>query len=184
MLPRPTRVLGSPHHQAGVLKADERDEEADAAGHRGIELVGNGVQNHLADADGGEREKDDAGEKDRAQSRLPGNVQLDADGVGEVGVEAHAGRERDGIARHDAHHDGSQTSREAGGRSHGSQRHPGGGQNRRVDEHDVGHGQKGGDAGQNLGAPVGAEAREFKVAFESLEHIRVSLGDHTQRQRG
>jgi hypothetical protein len=39
-------------------------------------------------------------------------------------------------------------------------------------ERDVGHGRKGCDAGQNLGAPVGAEARVFKVAFESLGRRR------------
>ena len=88
------------HHQARVAEADEGDEEADAAGHRGVKLVGNGAQNHLPDARRGEREKEDAGEKDRSQGRLPGDVHLDADGVGEVGVEAHAGGQRDGIARH------------------------------------------------------------------------------------
>ena len=74
---------------------------------------------------GGEREKDDAGEKDRAQSGLPGNVHLEADGVGEVGVEAHAGGERDGIARDDAHQDGAEGRREAGGGGDGGQRHSG-----------------------------------------------------------
>ena len=57
MLPRPTRVSGSRDDQAGVLKADEGDEEADAAGHGGVELVGNGAQDHLADAGGGEARK-------------------------------------------------------------------------------------------------------------------------------
>jgi hypothetical protein len=80
------------HHQARVAEADEGDEQADAAGHGCVKLVGNGLQNHLADAGGGEQKKDDAGEKDRAEGRLPGDVQLDANRVSEVGVEAHAGR--------------------------------------------------------------------------------------------
>ena len=54
MLPRPTRVFGVAHDEAGVAEADEGDEEADAAGDGGVELVGNGAQNHLADAGGGD----------------------------------------------------------------------------------------------------------------------------------
>ena len=56
---------------------------------------------------------------------------------------------------------------------------PAGRQDGRVDQHDVGHGQKGGDPGQNLGAPVGSQAREFKIGFEALEHRWVLLEDHT-----
>ena len=67
----------------------------------------------------------------------------------------------------------------AAGGGDGSEWHSGSGEDGRVDQHDVGHRQKGGDAGQNLGAPVGSQAREFKVAFESIEHRRVHLGEHT-----
>jgi hypothetical protein len=42
--------VGIADDQAGVAKADEGDEEADAAGDGGVKLVGNGAQNHLADA--------------------------------------------------------------------------------------------------------------------------------------
>src|SRR5208283_1435902 len=34
------------HHQAGVAEADEGDEKPDAAGHGGVELVGDGAQDH------------------------------------------------------------------------------------------------------------------------------------------
>ena len=137
------------------------------------------MQNHLADACRGEHEEDDSRKKDRAQGRLPGDVHLEADDVGEVGVETHPWGQRDGIARHHAHHDGAESRRKAGGRGYGSQRHSSGGENGRVDQHDVGHGQERGDSGQNLGAPVGPQAREFKIAFQSIEHRRVSLKEHT-----
>ena len=172
--------VGIAHHQPRMLKADEGDEEADAAGHGGVQFVGNGAQNHLADARSGERQKDDSGEEHRAQRRLPGNVHLDADGVGEIGIQAHAGRQRDGVARHDAHQDGAERRRQARGRSHGGQRHSGIGQNGGVHQHDVGHGQKRRDPGQDLGAPVGAQMTEFKIAFELLKHRRVLLEDHTR----
>ena len=43
-------------------------------------------------------EEGDAGEEDGAERGLPGDAHAFDDGVREVGVEAHAGRERDGIA--------------------------------------------------------------------------------------
>lgn len=98
--------VGVAHDQARVLEANKCDEETDSAGHRGVELVRNGAENHLADADSGEREKNDAREKHRSQRSLPGHVHLDAHRVGEIGVEAHAWRERNGIACDDAHQNG------------------------------------------------------------------------------
>ena len=180
-LPRPTKRGRVADDQAGVAEADEGDEEADAAGDGGVELVGNGAQDHLADAAGGEREKDDAGEKDRAEGGLPGDVHLEADGVGEVGVEAHAGRERDGIARDDAHQDGAEGRGEAGGGGDGGEGHAGRRKDGRIDEHDVGHGEERGDAGEDLGAPVGSQMGKFKVGFQALEHRRVLLENHTMR---
>jgi hypothetical protein len=127
--------------------------------------VRNGAQNHLADAGGGEREKDDSGEKDRAEGGLPGDVHLEADGVGEVGVEAHAGRERDGIAGDDAHEDGAEGGERQVAAVTAARGMPVCREDGRVDQDDVGHGQEGGDAGQDLGAPVGPQAREFKIAL-------------------
>ncbi len=117
--------VGIANHEAGVAKADEGDEQADAAGDGGVKLVRDGAENHLPDAGGGERKKDDAGEKDCAQGCLPGDVHLEADGVSEVGVEAHAGGERDGIAGDDAHEDGAECGGEAGGCGDGGQGHAG-----------------------------------------------------------
>src|ERR1035437_715245 len=94
--------------QACIAETYECDEEPDAAGDRCVEFVRNGAQNHLANAANSERKKDDAREEDRAQSGLPRDVHLAADSVGEIRIEAHAGSERDGIARHDAHEDGTE----------------------------------------------------------------------------
>ena len=78
---------------AGVDQADEGDEEADASGDGGVELVRDGADQALADASDGEQEEEDAGEEDGAEGGLPGDVHALDDGVGEVGVEAHAGGE-------------------------------------------------------------------------------------------
>src|SRR5271165_4814406 len=41
--------------QSGVAKADKGDEEANAAGYGCVEFMGDGAENHLTDAGGGER---------------------------------------------------------------------------------------------------------------------------------
>ena len=132
------------------------------------------------------REKNEAGKKHSTQRRLPGHVHFEADGVGEVGVQAHARRERNRIARDNAHQDRRESRRKACGRSGCRQRQPGVGQDGRVHQHDVGHGEERRDAGQNLSAPVSPQAGKFKVGFESLEHRRVCLEKHrapaTQRK--
>jgi hypothetical protein len=40
------------------------------------------------------------------------------------------------------------------------------GENGGIDEHDAGHREEGGHAGEDFGAPVGAELAKFEVAFE------------------
>ena len=46
-----------------------------------------------------------AGEEDYAERRVPGNAAPSHDRVGEVGVQRHAGRDRNGIVRLQAHHE-------------------------------------------------------------------------------
>ena len=116
------------------------------------------------------REEEDAGDEYRAQGRLPWDVHLEADGVGEIGIQAHAGGKRDGVAGDDAHEDGAERRRQAGGRGNGGKGHSGVGQDGRVHQHDVGHGQESCNPGQDLGAPVGSQMAEFKIAFELCEH--------------
>ena len=56
----------------------------------------------------------------------------------------------------------------AGGGGDGGERHAGFGEDGRVHEDDVGHRDEGGEASEDLGAPVGAEAGEAEVVFESV----------------
>jgi hypothetical protein len=127
--------------------------------------VGNGAQNHLPDAAGGDRKKDDAGEKDCAEGCLPRDVHLEADGVGEVRVEAHAGRECYGVARDDSHQNRTERGREAGGCCGRGQRNAGGRENGRIDQHDISHGQERCDASEDFGAPVSSQMGKFEVSF-------------------
>ena len=47
-LPRVTSGRGAGDNDAGVAQTDERDEEADATGDRGVQMLGNGPDETLA----------------------------------------------------------------------------------------------------------------------------------------
>ena len=161
---------GAGDDEAGVEQADEGDKEADSARDRGVQLVGDGGQQALANAAEGEQKEEEAGEKDGAESGLPGDAHALDDGVGEVGVEAHAGSERERVVGQRAHQDGAEGRAEAGGGGDGGQRHPRNGEDGGVDEDDVRHGDEGGEAGENLDAPRCVVGREAKVTFQASEH--------------
>src|SRR5207245_2786255 len=90
--------MAKAERNAGESDGDDADEDgaAYAASHQ------DGDEN---ESRGGEREdaKKQAGKKDDAGSGLPGNAAAEDDGVSEVGVEGHAGREGDGIVGPKAH---------------------------------------------------------------------------------
>jgi hypothetical protein len=74
-----------------IAQADEGDEQADAGGGAVLEAIGDAVDDLFADVGEGEEKEEKAGEKDDAQSGLPGNAAAEDDGISEVGVEGHAG---------------------------------------------------------------------------------------------
>ena len=159
---------GAGHDDASVAESDKGDEEADASSDGGVELMRDGSDETLTDACVGKGEEDDSGEEDGAESALPGNAHSFNDGVGEVSIEAHAGGEGDGIVGESAHEDAAKGRAEAGRGGYGGQRHTGLRENGRVHEDDVGHRDEGGEAGEDLGTPVGSVAGELEVAFEAF----------------
>ena len=161
---------GAGDDDAGVAESDEGDEEADASTDGGVELVWDGSYETLAKAGEGEDEEDDSGEEDGAEGRLPGDAHAFDDGVGEVGVKAHAGCEGEGIVGECAHEDAAEGRAEAGGGGDGGEGHAGFGEDGRVHEDDVGHRDERGEACEDLGTPVGSEAGEAEVVFESMAY--------------
>ena len=100
---------------------------------------------------------------------MPGNAHAFDDGVGEVGVEAHAGSEGERVVGGGSHEDATEGRAETGGGGDGSEWHAGFGEDGRVDEDDVGHRDEGGEAGEDFGSPVGGVGREAEVVLEILE---------------
>src|SRR5699024_10482256 len=103
--------------QLGVLQAHKGDEEADAHADGGFEGGGDGVENGLPHVGQGQQNEDDALCKDGHQGQLPGVTHLQHYGVGEVGVQAHAGGQGKGIVGQQGHQGGA----DEGGQGSGDQ---------------------------------------------------------------
>ena len=123
----------------------------------------------LADAEDRDQKEQHAGAEHRGERLLPGVFVGQHHGEGEEGVDAHAGRERDRVIGVERHHHGAHRGGDAGGDEHRALVHAGLAQDRRVDEHDVDHGQERGQAGDEFGADVGALLLEPEIL---LQHRR------------
>jgi hypothetical protein len=149
-----------------VAQPDESDEEADAGGGAVFEGVGDAVDDLFADVGEGENQKEEAGEKDDAERGLPGDTAPEDDGVGEVGVEGHAGGEGDGIVGPQAHDERGDGGRNASGEENAFDGHAGFGEDAGVDDDHVGHGHEGGEASEEFAADGGVIFLEMKYALE------------------
>ncbi len=118
-------VGGAGDDDAGVAEAYEGYEEAYATPYGGVELVRDGGDEALADSGVGEEEEDAAGEEDGSEGGLPGDAHALDYGVGEVGVEAHAGGEGERVVGDGSHEDGAEGGAEAGGGGDGCDGHSG-----------------------------------------------------------
>ena len=160
---------------AGILQSDEADEQADAAGHRGEQIGRDRGDDQLADAGEGQQQEGDARDEDAAQRHLPGHAHRPDDGEGEIGVEPHPRRERERHVGARPHQDAGEAGGEAGRRRDRRDGHAGLAQDRRIDQHDIGHGQEGGDAGEDLGAQVAAPRAEARSAVRAGRQARFQL---------
>jgi len=149
-----------------IAQADEGDEESDAGGGAMFQTIGNTVDDLLANFGEGEKKEKEAGEKDDAESGLPGNAAANDDGVGEVGVEGHAGSESDGIVGPDAHDESGGRGGNAGGEEDAIDGHAGFGEDAGIDDDHVGHGHEGGEASEKFATNGGLIFLEMKDALE------------------
>ena len=157
------------YNDSGVPEADEGDEKANPHGHRGVQFRGNRGDDELTDAHCREQQKCDSGQEHRTESCRPGDSQAFHHRVSEIRVQPHAWRERNGIPRQRAHQDAAEPRAQACRHHHGRYWHPRLMQDGWIHEDDVRHRDEGGEAGQNLGAPVRAELLEFEVPLEAPE---------------
>ena len=154
------------HHQTGFLEGDQGEEQADAGGDGRAQRQRNAVDDPLADTQHRQGEEQGGGNEHRAEGDLPAVAHVQDHGVGEEGVQAHAGGEGDGIVGDQTHHRRTDGGGQAGGDEHRPLVHAGLAEDGRVDEEDVGHGQEGGQTGQDFGAHRGVMRFELEQLFQ------------------
>ena len=143
---------GVAHHDAGVLEADEGDEQSDAGGDGHLDLLGDALEDQLSKAGEGEEQEDQAVHQHQHQGVGVGETHAQADGVDEVGIETHAGGLRQGQVGQEADEHGAHDGGEGGGNVDRAIGDVGaeGGEHACVDHEDVGHGHEGGESGKDL----------------------------------
>ena len=157
--------------ELGVLQADERDKQADADTDGGFQRHGDGVEDGLTHIGQGEDDKDDALHKDGQQGHLPAVAHGQHNGVGKVGVQAHAGGQRERVVGHQRHAHGADKRCQRGGDQHGFGIHTGRRQNVRVDRQDVGHRHKGRDTGHDFGFDIRVVLFQVEEFFHDVPPI-------------
>ena len=139
------------HDDAGVLHADEGDEEADTGADGFFQGAGDRVDQVGPDLRDGHEDEQDAFDEDGGQGELPVVAHREADREDEEGVQAHAGGEAEGLLRVEGHDEGTDDGGQGGRREDGALRHPvEGAEDAGVDGQDVGHRQEGRDARDDL----------------------------------
>jgi hypothetical protein len=141
---------------ARVLKRDQREEKSDAGGDAELQAHREGIDQPGAQRRERKREEEDPRDEHESERKLPIALKLGNDGEGKIGVEPHTGGERDGVVRVKPHDDGARRRGEAGGDEDRAMIHPRLLEDRGVDEHDVGHGEEGGEPGAKLGSDARA----------------------------
>jgi hypothetical protein len=109
-----------------------------------------------------------SGEKHDAERRLPRNVHAEANGIGEVGVERHAGRKGDGIIGVKPHHKCGDRGRNARREQNAFLRHPGLRENLWIHDDDVRHRHERGQAAEHFLANRGLIFRQLEIALQQF----------------
>ena len=165
-----THQRGAVHHDTGVLETQEGDKQADTGGDGHTDGRGDGIKNLLAQAGDGQQNENDAVGQDQDQGVGIAEAQVETDGVDEIGVEPHAGGLRQGQVGQQTDEHRAEDGGDGRSNVHGVVgdlafqlgKHAG------IDHKDIGHGHKGGEAGDKLGADCGAVLLQFKELFHCI----------------
>ena len=121
----------------------------------------------------GDDDVDQTAQEHHAQSLLPREAEAEADGVGEERIQTHTG----GLCvRHigeQAHDKRADDGRDDGGQEHAAPRHTRLGQDLRVDDDDIGHGEERGQTGHDFSGRGGAALLQMEKLFHYLFSVLV-----------
>ena len=153
-------------HNFRIAQSDECDEQTNSGGGAEFQAIGNSIYNLLTNSRERENQKQHTGQKDDAERGLPRDSSADNDGISEIGVERHAGSESNRIIGPQTHHQSCHCRGNAGGEEHSIDGHSGFGENSWIDDDDVSHRHKRGQAAQHFLADGGAILGELEPALE------------------
>jgi hypothetical protein len=153
------------HHDLRLFECDDTQKQADTGGDRELEILRDRIDDVFAQAEDGNDKEDHARAEHAGERLLPAVFVAQHHGEGEEGIEPHSRRERDRIVGVEGHHQARHCGRDAGRYEYRAFVHSRVAEDLRVDEHDVDHGEKGRDAGDELGAYVGAAFGETEIAI-------------------
>ena len=155
-------------HQAGILQADDGEEKADARRHGDLDRVRDRPHHRPPHTGDGQHHKEHTLDENRRQGHLPADPERADDTESEIGVEAHAGRQCDRKVGQKSHRQAGQSRRQRRRRGDILGRHASLGKDLRIDDEDVGHGEKSHHARTHLRPHAGAVLFEPEDAFEPI----------------
>ncbi len=151
---------------AGGFQADHPKKQTDPGAHGMPQADRDAVEQPLADARQRQQHKQHPGDKHCTQGGLPVIAHGADHGVGEKRIQAHARRQAHRPVGVQAHQQATEGGGDAGGDKGRTVIDAGIGHDVGVDEDDVGHGDKGGEAGDQLGLHCGAMHAQFEQTFQ------------------
>ena len=148
------------HYDAGILEGDEGEKEPDSRGNSEFERFGDRVDDPCAHRQQAQHDKQYARSKHGAQCDLPAVIHTEHDAIRKERVESHSRCEGNRVIGIEAHDESANGCRHTRGDEGSTEVQPCIRQDGRIDERDIGHGQKGCEAGKDFRAYSRAVLRQ------------------------
>ncbi len=157
---------------AGVLQADEGDEQADTRADGLLQSAGNGAEQPAADFGNGKDNEQDTFQENSRKGELPGVTHAQAYGEHEESVQAHTGSQCERLLGIESHHQRTDDGSQGGGGEHAAGRHAGkSAEDAGIHGQDVGHGKESGNARKDFRAHTVHLRIKTKEFLESRFHF-------------
>ena len=162
---------GAAGDDAGLVEADQGEEQADPHREGVLQARRNGLGQPRADAGQCDQQEHDAAHEHGSEHLRPAGADR-GQAEGDERVLAHVGRHRDRPVGVERHQQAAEGGGEDGRDGAGTGRDAGEGEDRRVDDHDVGHRGEGGGAAEQLAPRAGAVGPQVE---QPLQHRAYSI---------
>lgn len=151
---------------ATALQADKGDEDADTGSHCVFQILGDGINDDLADFEQGNQREQDGSDENTAHSLLPGDTHGQYDGIREESIVTEPRCDGDGVVGQEAHEQAAHDGRKSRGREDGTGIHAGIAEDDRIDKENVSHGDKRRQACQAFALDRGVVFRQVEESVQ------------------